>query len=73
MKMRKLLAIPGFVLLAIGCFFIYDGMIAWHLMAGYGIGSGGFLIAIIGVFLILLSGVFKGIIEKRWGHNRNGP
>jgi hypothetical protein len=37
-------------------------------MAGSGTASSGFFMVIIGVFLILLSGIFKGVLEKRWGH-----
>jgi hypothetical protein len=68
MKMRKLLAIPGFVFLAIGSFLVYLGMRISHFMAISGTASSGFFMVIIGVFLILLSGIFKGVLEKRWGH-----
>lgn len=64
--MRKLIAIPGFVLLAIGLVVIYLGIgIADHF--AFGVDSLGFSMVIIGVFLILLSGIFEGILKKRWG------
>jgi hypothetical protein len=66
MRMRKLIAIPGFVLLAIGSVIVYFGVRIGHVMVGSGVGAGGFLIAIIGAFLILLSGIFEGVLKKRW-------
>jgi hypothetical protein len=80
MKMSRLIAIPGFVLVAIGSILFSLGMGAELYPISFRPGpsaflmaSFGFIVAIMGVFLILLSGIFKGVLEKRWGHNRNGP
>jgi hypothetical protein len=41
-------------------------------MAASAIGFGGSFLIVIGVFLVLLSGIFDGILEKRWGPSGNG-
>jgi hypothetical protein len=70
--MRRLIAIPGFALVAIGSFAVYLGFRVSHVMAASAIGFGGSFLIVIGVFLVLLSGIFDGILEKRWGPGGNG-
>jgi len=36
-------------------------------MGGSATAALGFFIAIVGAFFILLSGIFKGIIDRQWG------
>lgn len=68
MKIRRLIAIPGFVLVAFGFYIVYLGLRISHYMASASTASGGFFIVVIGMFLILLSGIFDSVLKKRWGY-----
>jgi len=70
--MRKLIVIPGFVLLSIGSVFIYFGLRAYlypqvrgSIQGGLGVTVLGLFIAIMGILLVMSGAFLKGGREKR--------